>query len=262
MPTVIISGAKLFYRDEGAGQPLLLIHAFPLNSMMWEPQIAALAPSMRVIAADLPGFGHSNYASGDSSLDRYADTLMSLLDHLELDRAAIAGLSMGGYIALALLRRHPQRISALVLADTKAGADSEEAKAKRAENAEIALTQGQDAIAERMLPTLLSPDAPAQLSAQVREFIRANSREGTAAALRAMARRPDSSDLLAGINVPTAVIVGERDTVTPPAEAEKLASAIGGASLTIIPGAAHLSNMEQPEAFNQALLRLLPHTSI
>ncbi len=257
MPTVIISGAKLFYRDEGEGQPLLLIHAFPLNSMMWESQIAALAPSMRVIAPDLPGFGHSNYASGDSSLDRYADTLISLLDHLEIDHAAIAGLSMGGYTALALLRRHPQRISALVLADTKAGADSDEAKAKRAENAEIAMSQGQAALAERLLPTLLSPAAPAQLIDQVRELIRANSREGIAAALRAMARRPDSSDLLAGITVPTAVIVGERDTVTPLAEAEKLVAAIPGASLSVIPGAGHLSNLEQPEAFNQALIAAL-----
>ncbi|MBC8162167.1 MAG: alpha/beta fold hydrolase [Roseiflexaceae bacterium] len=255
MPTVMISGAKLFYRDEGQGAPLLLIHAFPLNSVMWEPQIAALAPRMRVIAPDLPGFGQSNYASGDSSLDRYADTLAALLDHLELDRTAVLGLSMGGYIAFALLRRHAVRVSALVLADTKAGADSDEAKAKRTENAAVAMAQGQAAIAERVLPTLLSPDAPDSLRAHVRELIDANSREGIAAALRSMARRPDSSDMLAGIAVPTAVIVGEHDTLTPPSESEHLASSIPGATLTVIPGAAHISNLEQPEAFNSALLQ-------
>lgn len=257
MPTVTISGAKLFYRDEGEGDVLLLIHAFPLNSTMWDAQINAFAARARVIAPDLPGFGQSILGSGDKSLDRYADTLAALLDHLGVARATVVGLSMGGYVAFALLRRHAERVAGLVLADTKAGADSEEAMAKRAENAQIVLEHGQDALAKWVLPTLLSPDAPAETIEHVRGMVRANSREGIAAALRAMAARPDSASMLTSIQVPTAVIVGERDTVTPPDEARKLNQGIGGSTLTVIPGAGHLSNIEQPAAFNAAVAAFL-----
>lgn len=257
MPSSPINGLELSYRDEGSGQPLLLVHAFPLNSTMWEPQIADFSPRMRVIAPDLPGFGQSELGQNAPTLDYYADTLVALLEHLEIERAAVAGLSMGGYITLALLRRYPNWISALILADTKATPDSEEAKAKRAENARIALAQGQDAIADIMLPTLLSPDVTEALQKQVREIIGMNSREGIAAALHAMAIRPDSSSLLQDIVVPTAVIVGEHDTLTPPEAARAMSMQIRNSEFTIIPQAGHLTNMEQAAAFNAALAGVL-----
>lgn len=253
MPTTSISGAKLFYRDEGEGAPLLFIHAFPLNSTMWEAQIQAFAPHMRVIAPDLPGFGPSILGSGDKSIDRYADTIAALLDDLGIERANVIGLSMGGYTALALVRRHPQRVSALVLADTKAPADTEDARAKRTENAQIVQTHGQDALSDRMLATLLSPDAPDSLSESVRSMVRANSREGLTAALKALANRADATPLLGQIHVPTAIIVGEHDTVTPLSDAQALHQGIANSTLTVIPNAAHLSNLEAPEAFNAAL---------
>ena len=257
MPNVTISGAKLFYRDEGSGAVLLLVHAFPLNSTMWDAQIAAFAPTMRVIAPDLPGFGQSILGSGEKSINRYADTLAALFDQLGIECAAVAGLSMGGYTAFALLRRHPHRISALLLADTKATPDSDDAKATRAENAEIVRTHGADALADRMLPTLLSDGAPETLHGDLRAIIHANSRDGMAAALQAMAARADASDLLGSITVPTAIIVGERDTVTPPDIARQMSEQIAGSRLMTIARAGHVSNMENPEAFNAAMTALL-----
>ena len=254
MPTTSISGAKLFYRDEGTGAPLLLIHAFPLNSTMWDAQIQALAPMMRVIAPDLPGFGQSILGSGDKSIDRYADTLAALLDDLGIERAQIAGLSMGGYTALALIRRHPQRVSALVLADTKAPADNDEARAKRAEHTQIVQSHGQAALAEQLLPTLLSPNAPDALKTHIHSIAEANSREGLIAALKALANRADATSILRQIDVPTTIIVGENDMVTPLAEAQALHAGIANSNLTVIPNAAHIANLEAPEAFNAALV--------
>lgn len=256
MPTAKINGAELFYHDEGSGQVLLLVHAFPLNSAMWEPQIATFASRLRVIAPDLPGFGRSELGQRSITLDVYADTLVALLEHVGVERAAVVGLSMGGYTSFALLRRYPNWVSALVLADTKAKADTDEAKAKRAENAQIALELGQDAIADRMLPTLLSPNASERLQAQAREIIRTNSREGIAAALHAMASRPDSTSLLADIAIPTVIIVGENDTLTPPDEAREMSAQIGDSRISVIPNAGHLSNLEQPEAFDAAVSAL------
>lgn len=257
MPNTIVQGYNLFYRDEGSGQPLLLIHAFPLNSAMWQHQLDFFSPSMRVIAPDLPGFGKSELGRRNVTLDEYADVLVALLEQLQIERAVVAGVSMGGYISFALLRRYPNWISALILADTKAQADSDEAKAKRAENAQIALEQGQDAIAERMLPTLLGPEAPETLKDQVRGIIRTNGREGIAAALYAMAARPDSSNLLQDIVVPTAVIVGEHDALTPPEVARAMSNQIRNSRITVIPNAGHLANMEHPSSFNAALAEVL-----
>jgi pimeloyl-ACP methyl ester carboxylesterase len=234
-----------------------LIHAFPLNSAMWQRQIAALAGACRVLAPDLRGFGASAHGEGAASLDHYADDLAGLLEHLGLERAAVAGLSMGGYISFALLRRHRARVAALVLADTRAGPDSEEGKQGREKNAQLVEAQGPAAIADQMLPKLLSPGASAELRAEVRRIIESNDRRGIAAALRAMAARPDSTPLLPTIDVPTLVVVGADDTLTPPSEAQAMHTAIPGSRLVEIPGAAHLSNIEAPEAFNSAVVALL-----
>ena len=142
MQTATIHGIEMGYRDEGDGTPLVLVHGFPLSGAMWQPQISTLSARYRVIAPDLRGFGASAFGKGVDSLDQYADDLLALLDHLDMPQVALAGLSMGGYIAFALLRRAADRVSALVLADTKAAADSDEARQKREQNARMVETRG------------------------------------------------------------------------------------------------------------------------
>jgi pimeloyl-ACP methyl ester carboxylesterase len=257
MKTATINGIDIAYRDEGAGQPILFIHAFPLHSAIWESQIAAFSPQHHVIAPDLRGLGASARGSGAVSVDQYADDMAALLDHLGIEQATVVGLSLGGYTSFALWRRHRERIAALILADTRAGADSEEGKQGREKNAQLAEAQGPGAIADQMLPKLLGPNAPAALRDQVRGIIEANDRAGIAAALRAMAARPDSTPLLATIDVPTLVIVGSEDALTPPSEAEAMFNAIPGCRIAEIPGAGHLANLEATEAFNAQILEFL-----
>jgi pimeloyl-ACP methyl ester carboxylesterase len=220
---------------------------------MWEQQIAQFAQRHRVIAPDLRGLGASARGSGAGSLDQHADDIAALLDQLGLDSVTVVGLSMGGYISFALWRRHRARIAALILADTRAGADSEEGKQGREKNAKLAEEQGPGAIADQMLPKLLSPNAPAALRDDVRRIIESNDRVGIAAALRAMAARPDSTPLLASIDVPALVIVGVEDALTPPSEAQAMYDAIPGCRIAEIPGAGHLANLEAPAAFNTAI---------
>jgi pimeloyl-ACP methyl ester carboxylesterase len=257
MNTATVNGIAITYHDEGAGEPLLLIHAFPLNSAMWVRQIAGLAPRCRVIAPDLRGFGETARGSGAASLDQHADDLAGLLDHLSIARALVAGLSMGGYVSFALWRRHRARIAGLVLADTRAGADSDEGRQAREQSARLAEQQGPAAIADQMLPKLLAASAPTPLRDEVRQVIEANDRAGIAAAQRAMAARPDSTPLLAQIDVPTLVLVGAEDALIPPSEAQALHAGIAGSRLVEIPGAGHLSNLENPEVFNAAVEEFL-----
>jgi pimeloyl-ACP methyl ester carboxylesterase len=257
MPTANINGVQIAYRDEGRGRPLLLIHAFPLSGAMWEPQIAALASAYRLIAPDLRGFGASPAVPGTASLDHYADDLAGLLEQLGLEHVSVAGLSMGGYIAFALLRRHRERVDALILADTRSQPDTDDGRRAREENARLAEQRGAGAIADQMLPKLLAPSASEQLRAQVRRIIEANDGAGIAAALRAMAARPDSTPLLATIAVPTLVVVGAEDGITPPSDARAMHTAIAGSRLAELPGAGHLSNLEASGAFNAAVDDLL-----
>ncbi len=257
MKIATVNGIDIAYRDEGAGQPILFIHAFPLHSALWEQQIAAFAPHHRLIAPDLRGLGSTARGAGAASLDQHADDLAALLTHLGIEQVTVLGLSLGGYISFALWRRHRERIAALILADTRAGADTEEGKQGREKNAQLAEEHGPGAIADQMLPKLLSPNAPAALREQVRSMIESNDRIGIAAALRAMAARPDSSTLLATIDVPTLVIVGAEDALTPPSEAAAMFNAIPGCRLVELPNAGHLSNLEAPAAFNAEVAEFL-----
>lgn len=257
MPSFVSAGYEHYYRDEGHGHAILLIHAFPLNSAMWESQIIALSKDMRVLAPDLRGFGATQPGHIPESLNEYADDLIALLNHVGLKRVVICGLSMGGYISFALLRKAPERIAALILADTRAGADSEEGRAGRLVNAHKAETEGVLAVGEPMLSRLVAPGAADSLRDQLRTLMVANSPEGVAAALRSMAVRPDSTPLLSMINVPTLIIVGREDVLTPPAESQAMHAAIKGSSLLEIPDVGHLTNLEAPEAFNQAVVKFL-----
>lgn len=244
-------------RHVGDGDPLLLLHAFPLSGAQWEPQVHALADRHTLLVPDLPGFGGSPAPAEQYTLDDIADSLAATLDRYRLGRVAVCGLSMGGYIAFAMLRRHPQRIAKLVLADTRAGADNEQARAGREANARLAETSGSAAIADKMLPSLLSPAAPPALVAHTRALIAANAPRGIALALRAMALRADSTELLGDIAAPTLVIVGADDALTPPDEARRVQAAIPSARLVEIPDAGHIANLQQPEAFSLALADFL-----
>lgn len=246
------------YADHGHHLPLILVHGYPLDHTMWEPQFAALSAVRRIIAPDLAGFGATG-APGHESLDGHADDLAALMDHLGIERAVVGGLSMGGYIAFAMWRRHPSRIAGLILACTRAGADSEAGRAGRYQSALSIESSGMGPVATAMLPKLLTSGAPADVQATVDAMVRRQPPEGAIAALKAMAARPDSTPDLAGITVPTLVIAGEEDAIIPLAEAQTMAAAIPGAQLVPIPGAGHLANMEEPGAFNAAVRAFLDH---
>ncbi len=252
-----INGIRMHYEEAGVGPAVVLIHAFPLAGTMWRQQVAALAPHFRVIVPDLRGFGASDAPPGPYLMDTQADDLAALLTHLGLSRAAIVGLSMGGYIAFALWRRHHAALAALVLADTRAGADSEAGRATRETNAQLVEAEGVVALADKLIPGLVAPGASTTLREELQALICANRPHAIAGALRGMALRPDVTADLARINVPTLVIVGTEDALTPPPEAEAIQRRVHGSTLVLIEHAGHLSNLEQPETFNQALLNFL-----
>jgi 3-oxoadipate enol-lactonase len=255
-----LGGGELAYDVRGHGAPLVFLHAFPLGLAMWEPQVRALQDTHQVVRFDARGFGGSPPGDGLLSMERIAEDAVLLLDHLGLSQAAVCGLSMGGYAALALWARHPQRVSALVLADTRAGADSEEARKARAALAEMVQRQGAEPAAEAFLPKLLGETTRRErpeLVQRVREIILANPPRGIRDALFGLAARADSTERLATITVPTLVVVGEEDTVTPPAEAEKLHQGIRGSTLVKLPRAGHLTNLEEPAGFNASLREFL-----
>ncbi len=260
-----IRGFEMAYEDTGGtAVPLLLIHGFPLDHTMWAAQTRGLADVARVIAPDLRGFGESGLPTGTVTMDTYADDLRGLLDALGVKNAVIAGLSMGGYIAFAFYRKYAHRVRALVLADTRAMPDSPEAKKGRDDNVALAREKGVATITERMLPKILTPKTIAEhpgITDTARTLMARQSVEGVTAALIAMRDRPDSALTLLEISVPTLIVVGAEDTLTPPKDAEVMRGAIRSARLVTLPGAAHLSNFEQPGAFNQAVHEFLKSLS-
>jgi len=246
---------RRYFVDDGRGDPVVLLHAFPLDGSMWDAERAELAKSHRVIIPDLSGFGRSGSASPPQSLDQHADDVVGILDSLGVERATVAGLSMGGYIAFALARRHPERLSRLILADTRAAPDSPEGRRGRDENIALVQRDGVAPLVERLLPKLLSPQAPPAVVERVRALGSRQSAVALTSALAAMRDRPDSTPLLAKIAVPTLVIVGEADAISPPAEARAIAAALPAGQLAVIDGAGHLANLESPAAFMTAMRR-------
>jgi 3-oxoadipate enol-lactonase len=249
-----VAGAELACEVTGTGPAVLLLHAFPLGLAMWDEQAAAFQDAHQVVRFDCRGFGGSPPGDSLLTMERIADDAVGVLDRLGIPSAAVGGLSMGGYAALALVRRHADRIHALVLADTRAGADSPEAKATRAAQAEKVRREGAAAIADAVLPKLLGAtthQARPELVARVRRIIESNPPRGIADALAGLAARADSTATLREIRVPTLVVVGEEDAITPPAEAEALQRGIAGSRLAVIPRAGHLANMENPAEFNR-----------
>ena len=259
MTFVQINNLQLAYTDTGMGRPIVLIHGYPFNRSLWNEQIAALSNSYRVIAPDLRGFGDSD-AADQATMNQMAQDVALLMDHLEIPQAAIGGLSMGGYVALAFYKEFRSRVRALVLADTRAQADTEEGKQTRAQQADKALNEGMAGIADTMLPKLLTPDTVSkhpEMVKRVRDMMLKTKPQGAAAALHGMAQREDQTELLAKISVPTLILVGADDTITPAADSQKMHEAIAGSRLVVLEKAAHVSNLEQTEQFNQALLDFL-----
>jgi 3-oxoadipate enol-lactonase len=260
MKKIKVNDVELAYRDEGAGNAVVLLHAFALSQRMWDEQVAALAPRVRVITFDWRGFGGSGFGERPVTMETFADDLAGLLDALQVERATICGLSMGGYAAFAFYRRHAARVAALILADTKAGADTDEARRARYEMAAAVRRDGVSSLPGQVLGKWLAPEtleARPHVAEKVRAMIVGNEAEAVARAQEAMAARADSTPVLGNISCPALVIVGEKDALTPPGEAEKIAAGIGGARLVTIPAAGHLSNLENPAPFNRALLEFL-----
>jgi len=252
--------SELVFTDEGEGAPVVFLHAFPLDGRMWAEQTRELARAARVIVPDLGGFGQS-HSLDRRTLDQHADDVAILLDALDIERATLVGLSMGGYIALAFARRYAGRLAALGLADTRATPDSDEGKRGRDENIALVEREGVASLVERMLPKLLSTRAPHDLVERVRGVGSSQTARAIQSALAAMRDRPDSTSVLARLDVPTTVIVGEADSLTPPSDARAMAEALGHAELEVIPGAGHLANLEAPAPFTQAVQRLMAQTT-
>ena len=254
----LVNNIRIAYDDHGAGQPILFLHAFPLNRSMWDEQVKALLDEnrFRLVAPDWRGFGESDITSEISTMEMFADDLAALMNSLGIDTAILCGLSMGGYVAFAFLRKYPQRLSGLILADTRPGADTAEGRANRENVATLTESEGTSAIADLQLPKLIS-DYTRQhfplVALRIRQMIEAATSQGIAAASRGMALRADSSDLLSAITCPTLVLAGEHDVLIPADIARDYAAKIPGAQFVVIPGAGHLSNLEQPQAFLQAL---------
>jgi 3-oxoadipate enol-lactonase len=255
MHTLTLGSTTLAFDDVGPdrGTPLLLVHGHPFDRSMWHPQVGHFGRHRRVIVPDLRGYGASTGATPDWAT--LADDLAGLLAALRVPRAVTVGLSMGGQVALELHRRHPCRIAGLLLADTTAAPDP--VRADRLAMADRLLREGMDPYAVEMLYRMVRPSAPAGTAEFVLAMMRAADPAGAAAAQRARADRPDQRTDLPGVAVPTTVVVGAEDDLTPIADARAIAALVPGAELVVIDGAAHLPNLERPADFDAALAGLL-----
>jgi len=237
---------------------LVLLHAFPLGANLWEPQMRSVPKGWRLITPDLRGFGGSTELDSLSALSMqdYADDVVDLLEELGIKRAVIGGCSMGGYATLALYASRPELFEGMIIANSRAGAGSPEARANRRNMLALVDREGPSGVAKDMLPRLLGKttmEADSSIEAFVRRLIKQQSPVAIRSAIHRMMHRPDSMPLLAKVSVPTLVITGAEDEMIPVDESRRMADAVTGAKLVIIPGAGHLSNLEQPEAFNSAV---------
>ncbi|MET9561438.1 MULTISPECIES: alpha/beta fold hydrolase [Streptomyces] len=257
----------LAYDDKGPHTttplPLVLIHGHPFDRTMWAPQVAAFSAERRVIVPDLRGYGASPVVPGITPLSVFAEDVAALLDELRVPEFVLGGLSMGGQIAMECYRLFPERIRGLLLADTFAAAETPEGKASRGAMAERLLREGMGGYAEEVLYRMVAPYAPPEVAAHVHRMMTGTSAEGAAAALRGRAERPDYRELLTRVGVPALVVVGEDDGFTPVSDARAMHEALPDSVLDVVPGAAHMPNLEQPAHFNKSttdFLTRLPHS--
>ena len=260
-----INGIEMFWMQEGQGHPLVLLHGFPLTSAMWGPQLVHFSRQYRVIAPDLRGLGQTSLVSDQTiTMELMADDVAALLDHLKIARAVIVGLSMGGYVAFAFYRKYPQYVQSLVLCDTRSEADDADGKAGRYTLMEQVREKGPGVVAELMIPKFFAPDTyrhKQEMVAQLAGLIERNNPAGIVAVAAGLAERPDATPLLSQIKVPALVIVGKDDLLMPAEGAKKMAAQIPDWQLSVIPQAGHMSNLENPNFFNQALDTFLRSTA-
>ena len=244
---VTVGEVDLAVEVRGDGVPVLFVHGFPFDRTMWRHQLAALTRWKR-IAPDLRGAGASTPAAAQDgySIARYADDLVAILDALGVREAVVCGLSLGGYVVFELVRRHADRVKAVLLVDTKPDADAPDAKRERDKLAALVEREGPDPLVSRLLPTLLGQHTQPEVAEQVREMARRWSVPGLVGALRALRDRPDSTATLRQIRVPALVLVGSEDQIAPPAGAQEMAARIPNAQFQVVPAAGHLAPLEQP----------------
>lgn len=248
------------HSDHGprSATPIILLHGFPFDHRMWRAQKAALdAAGFRVIVPDLRGLGKAPLGRGNATMREYAGDVLRLADRAGLGRFALAGFSMGGYVALDVVRQAPQRIGGLALVDTRAEPDSDEARAGRAKTADAVKAQGMQVVADAMMPKMLTAAAAQRLKDEVREMMLAQPVAGAAQALLAMGTRADARPLLPTIRASTLILVGQEDPITPPEASKAMAGAIAGARYVVVQGAAHLSPMERADEVSDAMVRWL-----
>lgn len=259
MPEVDVGGQRFFYQERGRGDAVVLVHGFPLDGRIWEAQLEGLCDRWRVIVPELPGFGRSQ-PTGPFTLGQMAHHLRELLQRIGAVPAVLAGLSMGGYIALEYVVRCPSDLRGLILVDTKAEADTADGKAGRDKMIETVRAGGAKAVADAMEPKMLAPGAlqsRPELARKLRQIMESQNPQTLEHALAAMRDRADHSDALASIAVPTLIIVGDQDAITPPAVASAMNREIPRSKLEVIKGAGHLTSMEQPEQVTRAMREFL-----
>jgi len=247
-------------RGDPRGLPVIFLHGFPFSHKMWQGQLEAMPPNFRAIAYDLRGLGHSDCGDGQYTIEGHVDDLIALMDRLQIPGAILVGLSMGGYIALRALERNPERILGAVLCDTRSEADTDEVKLRRAAQIKDVKARGSAAFAEGFLPAIFAQETFSknpEAVAKIRDVIIKTPPLSIAGTLLALAARSDTTSSLGKIQVPTLLLVGEKDGVTPPDTARAMHEKIPGSRLEILPGAGHLSNLENPELFNRHLLNFL-----
>jgi len=259
---ITVNNIKVSYNDEGLNEApvIIFIHGFPLNKSMWDNQIEKLKDNYRVIAYDIRGHGNTEVGTIDFSIDLFVKDLLSFMDALKIEKSIICGLSMGGYIALNAIENHPERFTALILSDTNCTADAPEAKEKRMKTIESIKENGVEKLANDLLPNLFAPESFITNSKEivaVKEMIVNTSKESLYKSLHALANRKETCRKLAEIKVPVLILVGKEDKITPVEAAKAMHEKIDIALLSIIGGAGHLSNLENPEEFNSQLIKFL-----
>lgn len=257
-----LNGAAISYADRGLpqGTPVVFIHGFPFNHTMWDPQMRALPNHFRAITYDIRGHGQSDVGDGQYSIELFVDDFIGLLDHLVIRQAVVCGLSMGGYIALRAIERHPERFRGLILCDTRSEADSDEGKIKRSAAVKSVKKGGVEAFAASFVKAVFAPETfrtKPDAVETIRKMIVSNSPLGIGGTLLAMAARTDTTKALSGIRVPTLILVGEHDALTPPSSSQAMHERIPSSQMHVLPGAAHMSNIENAGEFNRHLLEFL-----
>jgi len=264
--TIPVNNFYLSYDDVGEGSiPIIFLHGYPFDKTMWQPQLDFLKPYYRLISCDIRGFGKSKDEESTLSIDLFGEDLIAFMDKLNIDQAIICGLSMGGYIALNVLKRFPDRFSALILCDTQCIADTAEVKAKRYKIIDEIAVDGVTNFNEGFIKSVFHKDSLSSkkdLVEKLRSVVFSNSQHIVTMGLTALAERSETCSALNEISIPTLIICGNEDKVTPLAQSEFLNATIKGSVLHVIDNAGHVSNLEQPDEFNKHLLAFLTSLSV